>query len=124
MIAREPESSKRRAFASQQTVVLAKRTAQPVKSTGCERAHFPGENAGASLKHNVIALHLSPGFFHFPGENAGASLKLEVGHQDVQLGPEHFPGENAGASLKRISHRLRHVQRQRGISPEKMPGPH
>ena len=64
----------------------------------CRWAGFPGEIAGASLKHELL-VDLVEGFHGFPGEIAGASLKQATGHA-ILRGRARFPGEIAGASLK------------------------
>ena len=108
--------------------------------------HFPGHQAGASLKPGTVAWtvagdgllprppsrglieasHLSRPAAqlgqHFPGHQAGASLKLRPPRFPWRPWPD-FPGHQAGASLKqleRLPFRVKHPL----TSPATKPGPH
>ena len=58
----------------------------------------------------------------FPGEQAGASLK-HVSGRATGTGYPCFPGEQAGASLKPVLPRLPEMDRC-DVSPVSRPGPH
>ena len=84
---------------------------------------FPGEIAGASLKHRPVRDHLREDEAKFPGEIAGASLKRNGQALDVLGTHGKFPGEIAGASLKHLPPLVRRDADRRN-SPAKSPGPH
>ena len=87
--------------------------AHPLHGAGDPAGGFPGEIAGASLKHAVrgAGRRRRDGF---PGEIAGASLKRADRRVGDARRPRRFPGEIAGASLKRPRGPVDHVH-QGGI---------
>ncbi len=85
--------------------------------------HFPGGNARASLKHEIISAGAYSAANHFPGGNARASLKPFLADRSVYE-PAHFPGGNARASLKRDVLDALVIPGRRNTSQAETPGPH
>ena len=86
---------------------IPRRNRRGLIEAGCVAIHramaiakFPGEIAGASLKHGPVHVLDPHGAWQFPGEIAGASLKRGSTVTEI-AGARKFPGEIAGASLKR-----------------------
>ena len=61
--------------------------------------HFPGYQAGASLKGGPVEGEAPQGE-DFPGYQAGASLKVNALNNLLCSCLAYFPGYQAGASLK------------------------